>query len=80
MVYKNMAHNIPIQKDTIDYRLISKAQYVMAFNMTGLGLTLSPMALGPISPVSLKCHMLKKSFIGIKAILYVSIPLQVHAV
>ncbi len=36
----------------------------------GLGLTLSLTALGPISPISLKYQMLKKSLSEIKALLY----------
>jgi hypothetical protein len=34
-------------------------------------LTLSLTAVGPISPISLKCHILKKFLSGIKAILHV---------
>jgi hypothetical protein len=45
---------------------------VMRGNLTvNESLTLSLTALGPISPISFKCHMLKKCLSGMKAILHV---------
>jgi hypothetical protein len=41
------------------------------YGMNSVVLTLSLMALGPISPIRLKCYMLKKSLSGVKAILHV---------
>jgi hypothetical protein len=49
----------------------AKSATDVLYGMCSVVLTLSLTALGPISPVSLKCYMLKKSLSGVNAILHV---------
>jgi hypothetical protein len=49
----------------------AKSATDVLYGMYSVVLTLLLRALGPISPISLKCYMLKKSLSGVKAILHV---------